>query len=86
MYSGVPLIEVSTNVETLIALANLIQDCITYYLCRWKMSDTSRFYFKGVNIHLPKVTQFHHPTVPQQYILWFHVTMKNAMRMQIIQS
>ena len=88
MYSGVPLIDVSTKVETLMARANLQRDCITE--CRVYLSGNywhnKLFSLKIISIYLPKVTQFHHSTFPQQYILWLHVSMENAMRVQIKQS
>lgn len=50
-----------------------------------EITDTASFFLKS-NQHLPKVTQFHHSTFPQQDILWLHVSMENAMRVQIKES
>lgn len=55
MYRGVPLIEVSTKVETLIALANLQQDCIMSFML---LETIETFFFATINI--PKVAELHH--------------------------
>lgn len=76
MYSGVPLIEVSTKVDTLMALANLYRECNNHTPYRDKPNQTFQ-----IPIAIPKVTEFHYTTFPQENILWLHVTMKNAMGM-----
>ena len=81
MYSGVPLQEVSTMVEVLMTLANLQEEERQHILLSCvERVNTDTFASKILNVlYLPKVTEFHHPTFLQEYVLWFHVTMKNAM-------
>ena len=44
------------------------------------------FLFKKSMANLPKITQFHNPSFSQENILWLHVSVKNPMRVQVIQS
>lgn len=84
MYSGEPLKEVSTMVEALMARENLQPDYI-YMVHLWKMIKGNFFLFR-INSLLPKVTEFHHTALAQHNILRFHITMKNAVGVQIMQG
>lgn len=47
--------------------------------CNWSFWKCRCFYKKTNCLNLPKVTQLHHTSFSQQDILWFHVTVENAM-------
>ena len=35
--------------------------------------------------YLPKIAEFHNSSLSQEYVLWFHVSVKYPVRMQIVQ-
>lgn len=80
MYSGVPLIDVSTNVETLMALAKL-EYSHNYFFSMKKATQQPLLKMINVDKFLPKVTQLHHPTFSKEDILRFYVTVNDAMGM-----
>lgn len=84
MYSGEPLNEVSTMVEALMARENLQPDDTTW-LTFGNLSQGGLLLFQ-TNSSLPKVTQFHHAALAQHDILRFHIPMKNAVGVKIVQS
>lgn len=80
MYSGEPLNEVSTMVEALMARENLPPEDTTRLTC----GKPSRLLRLPTN--LPKVAKLDHAALAQHDVLRFHIAMKNAVGVQIVQS
>lgn len=41
--------------------------------------------FNNKSENLPKITEFHNSSLSQEYVLWFHVSVKYPVRVQIVQ-
>lgn len=82
MYSGEPLNEVSTMVEALMARENLPPEDTTRLTCGKPLCLLGL----QTNSSLPKVAKLDHAALAQHDVLRFHIAMKDAVGVQIVQS